>query len=271
MNEEHCFSGPLDLFEYDYVTSKDYERFIAGLPAEQRDFLEEERAWTELKWEWHNGFMVDGNGRSILRKPTEPNDMRRDRELSERLGVSFEQLSDAAWKRVTPCPQRATPPRTAARDGAPLSDDEVLACYRSYVCSSCYAPMGECACDACWGADSGPWSLTWVDPAIQEHVRILEKKGYSTEFRCAGHEPGEGPVIQFLCLHPFGVTLPVPPGFTWHKFRATLYATPLDADKASTMTPRELKERDERLLVDLLAWCHDLPNHGDNDWYGYCW
>lgn len=267
MNQDPCLDGRIDDPEFEYVLYDDFEHRSAGLSAEQRAFLKESRAWTEQKWDWANDFIpVDDDGNPVVRQPATPEGVQFDRELGARLGVSFEQLGDDAWKHVTPCPQRAASSRPAGRDGTGVSDAEVMACYRNYVCDTCYAPLGECTCHACWGPDSKPWGLVWVDPAIQEHIGLLKNKGYLTEFCCAGHEPGEGPCIQFACLHPLGLTLPVPPGYTWHKFRATLYATPLDPDTARAMTPQELQEHGERLLADLLAWCRDLPNH-DGDWY----
>lgn len=53
--------------------------------------------------------------------------------------------------------------------------------YRQYVCSSCFRQLTECTCSTL------PRDLIHMDEAIQDHVRLLNEKGYYTSGSCEGH------------------------------------------------------------------------------------
>ena len=65
--------------------------------------------------------------------------------------------------------------------------------YENYVCPNCFNQLDKCIC-----ITFPPYYMTWIDVKIQEHVRILNKKGYFTKFSCEGHSKYNKTYILFV-------------------------------------------------------------------------
>lgn len=50
-----------------------------------------------------------------------------------------------------------------------------------YVCNTCFCTLDECTCDM------PPWELIMIDRGIQDSIRVLNEKGYTTVYCCEGH------------------------------------------------------------------------------------
>lgn len=123
--------------------------------------------------------------------------------------------------------------------------------YENYVCPYCWNTLDNCTCEI-----FPPYHLTFIDKSIQEHIRILNNKGYRTTGCCEGHRE--------VCISTY-ISFPmnyfehvgVPEGFKYDKKRHMVtytYSTKLKEEKME-----ELKK--EKLAV-LLEWCNNLPNRG---------
>ena len=54
--------------------------------------------------------------------------------------------------------------------------------YMNYVCPYCWHTLNKCTCEL-----FPPYHLMFIDRNIQEHIRILNEKGYRTTGCCEGH------------------------------------------------------------------------------------
>ena len=54
--------------------------------------------------------------------------------------------------------------------------------YTNYVCPYCWNTLDKCTCEL-----FPPYHLILIDRNIQEHVRLLNEKGYRTMACCEGH------------------------------------------------------------------------------------
>ena len=135
--------------------------------------------------------------------------------------------------------------------------DKNLEPYLNYVCYNCFNNVAECTCSNSsverLDNTSLPTCLIMIDRNIQEHIRMLNNKGYVTNFCCEGHHHGDCAYISFTLNHDFGGTLPK--GFVKKKNShggCSIYGT----YKSKKKTFQE--EKDE-LLKNLLEWCESLP------------
>ena len=121
--------------------------------------------------------------------------------------------------------------------------------YINYVCPYCWNTLNKCSCDL-----FPPYHLIFVDQNIQEHIRILNKKGYRTTSCCEGHrEVCINTYVAFADNYFKDVDLPE--GFRYNKGKRIItytYSTKLTKEKME-----ELKT--EKLRV-LLEWCNGLPS-----------
>lgn len=121
--------------------------------------------------------------------------------------------------------------------------------YMNYVCPHCFHTLDECTCEIYL-----PYHLIWIDRGIQEHVRILNQKGYKTTNSCESHNKNTNMYISFAYDYGFGDTLPMPNGFDLmksHNAVSFLY-------KGKT-TDEEFEVQKKEHLADLLEWCRNLP------------
>lgn len=121
--------------------------------------------------------------------------------------------------------------------------------YANYVCPDCWNTLDNCTCKI-----FPPYHLIFIDKNIQEHIRVLNEKGYKTTGCCEGH--------RTVCINTYIAfaidyfdNANMPDGFRYIKNRHIIayeYSTKLTEE-----TMEELKK--EKLAV-LLAWCKSLPN-----------
>lgn len=65
--------------------------------------------------------------------------------------------------------------------------------YELYVCPRCFNPLNKCTCDL-----YPPYELIMIDKNLQEHIRLLNQKGYRTWACCEGHKADEEIYIRLL-------------------------------------------------------------------------
>lgn len=108
--------------------------------------------------------------------------------------------------------------------------------------------MDNCKCDAL------PYGIILIDKNIQEHVRVLNKKGYRTINCCEGHRTDcINTYIEFA--NDYFNDIETPSGFTYNKRRRIITYT-----YSYKLTENEMEEMKEKKLAELLEWCKSLPN-----------
>ena len=120
--------------------------------------------------------------------------------------------------------------------------------YFNYVCPNCMNILNDCTCEL-----FPPYHLIHIDKNIQEHIRLLNEKGYRTLYCCEGHNVGSNTYITFSLDYFNDVEMPK--GFKYSKKRRTIgytYSTKLNEEK--------LKKTKDKKLADLLEWIKILPN-----------
>ena len=100
--------------------------------------------------------------------------------------------------------------------------------YMNYNCPYCWYTLDGCTCDL-----FPPYHLIFIDKNIQEHIRVLNEKGYHTTACCEGHRE--------ICLNTYVAfandyfdNVDMPDGFKHDKKRRTIsytYSTKLTEEK----------------------------------------
>lgn len=125
-----------------------------------------------------------------------------------------------------------------------------LKAYRSYVCPNCFHQLNKCTCKI-----FPPYSLLFIDELIQEHIRILNEKGYRTNGCCESHYNG-----VCICIYiSFGRDSfdSVPEGFYFNKRRQMI----IHDYKAYKNYTRDQFEKEKMVyLAVLLDWVKSLPD-----------
>lgn len=123
------------------------------------------------------------------------------------------------------------------------------AAYNNYVCPYCWNTLNNCTCEL-----FPPYHLIFIDKNIQEHIRILNEKGYRTTACCEGHRTKcINTYISFS--EDYFNNIGTPEGFKYDKKRKTITYT--YSMKLSEEKMEELKS--EKLLI-LSEWIKNLPN-----------
>lgn len=123
--------------------------------------------------------------------------------------------------------------------------------YMNYVCPHCWYVLNDCICKL-----FPPYYLIHIDKNIQEHIRILNKKGYHTMYCCEGHKGGTNTYIVFI--DNYFKEIDTPEDFKYDKKRRMItytYSMKLSEEKME-------KLKKEKLAV-LLEWCRNLPDRKD--------
>lgn len=116
-----------------------------------------------------------------------------------------------------------------------------------YVCPQCFNSPEHCTCEHM------PSYLMQIDRNIQEHIRVLQQKGYRTTSCCESHTPHGNMYINFAFDYGFGDTIPLPDGFEMRKRCVSyMYKRGTSDDEYKTQKARHLKA--------LLDWCKSLPD-----------
>lgn len=121
--------------------------------------------------------------------------------------------------------------------------------YMNYVCPYCWHTLNNCICEL-----FPPYHLTFIDKNIQEHIRILNEKGYHTIGCCEGHRK--------VCINTY-IAFPqdyfkkidIPEGFKYDKKRRIISFT-----YSTKLTKENMEELKKEKLAVLLEWCKSLPN-----------
>lgn len=125
--------------------------------------------------------------------------------------------------------------------------------YLNYVCPYCWNTLDNCTCEL-----FPPYHLIFIDRNIQEHIRILNEKGYRTTGCCEGH--------RTVCINTY-ITFPenyfkeigTPEGFKYDKKRRMITYT-----YSMKLTKDEMEELKAKKLAVLLEWIKSLPNRNNN-------
>jgi hypothetical protein len=124
--------------------------------------------------------------------------------------------------------------------------------YMNYVCPYCWNTLDKCSCSL-----FPPYSLVFVDKNIQEHIRILNNKGYCTSGCCEGHTEVCISTYITFCDEYFGEDLVLPEGFFYNKKKRMVY----HGYKVNQLTSKEFEMEKRKKLTALLRWCKGLPIH----------
>lgn len=116
-----------------------------------------------------------------------------------------------------------------------------------YVCPVCFNQIDYCTCD------SGSWYAIQIDRNIQEHIRILNTKGYKTQYCCESHKPCENMYVAFDGDYGFGSAIELPYGFKKH-FNGVSWMCEINTAMEDYVAQKE------KQLGILLEWCKSLPD-----------
>ncbi len=121
--------------------------------------------------------------------------------------------------------------------------------YINYICPYCWHTLNNCTCDL-----FPPYHLIFIDKNIQEHIRILNEKGYRTIGCCEGHRKTcVNTYIAFADNYFNDMSLPE--GFKYDKKKKTIaYAY------STKLAQANIEEIKKEKLETLLEWCRNLPN-----------
>lgn len=121
--------------------------------------------------------------------------------------------------------------------------------YMNYVCPYCWNTLDSCTCKL-----FPPYHLIYIDNNIQEHIRILNEKGYRTMACCEGHKD--------VCINTYIAfannyfkDIDTPDGFEYDKKRRMITYT-----YSTKLEEKEMEELKKEKLKTLLDWCKSLPN-----------
>lgn len=122
--------------------------------------------------------------------------------------------------------------------------------YMNYVCPYCWNTLNKCTCNL-----FPPYNLIFIDSGIQEHIRILNEKGYRTIGCCEGHiKVCINTYIAFAKDYFTGIEN-IPEGFKYNKNRKMITYT-----YSTRLTKENMEEIKKEKLETLLEWCKSLPN-----------
>lgn len=125
----------------------------------------------------------------------------------------------------------------------------------NHVCSKCFYPSEECKCEPYL-----PWRTIFIDKNIQEVIRILNEKGYWTDFCCEGHYPYYDVYISFSGYSRSLKDVVMPEDFKYIKTRRVIrHKREGDTKVKDKMTIEEFEAEKKKYLNALLEWAKDLP------------
>lgn len=120
--------------------------------------------------------------------------------------------------------------------------------YMNYVCPHCWFTLDSCVCEL-----FPPYYLIHIDINIQEHIRILNKKGYHTMYCCEGHSRNSNTYISFA--DDYFKEISIPDEFKYDKKRRIITYT-----YSMKLTEEKMEELKREKLAILLKWCKGLPD-----------
>lgn len=131
-----------------------------------------------------------------------------------------------------------------------------MSIYENYVCPHCFYTLDKCEC-----LSFPHYSIKWIDKGIQEHVRVLNKKGYKTEYSCESHVPRDEIYLVFASWgRGLEDDIEMPEGFKYDKTdRVMRYKYGKNAKDTKKISAEEFEVKKKKALNDLLEWCKALP------------
>lgn len=128
------------------------------------------------------------------------------------------------------------------------------AAYMNYICPYCWNTLNNCTCEL-----FPPYHLILIDKNIQEHIRILNEKGYRTTGCCEGHRKVcVSTYISFACN--YFKDMSVPDGFKYDKKKKMVVYT-----YKAELAQKRMEEAKREKLEALLEWCKNLPNRNTEE------
>lgn len=125
--------------------------------------------------------------------------------------------------------------------------------YVNFVCPYCWNTLDNCTCSI-----FPPYHTIFIDENIQEHIRLLNEKGYRTMGCCEGHRK--------VCINTYIAftndyfeEADIPEGFKYDKKRRVVTYT-----YSTRLTEEKMEELKREKLAILLEWCKSLPNRKNN-------
>ena len=117
------------------------------------------------------------------------------------------------------------------------------------VCNRCFRPLKDCKCNRI------P-TLVEIDDDILEHIRLLNEKGYYTEYCCSGHldDIWFRPYITFKDFYDFETQ---PKFFEYNKRLNGLYYIVKWENKTDSEWRNQIATESRKELLD---WIKQLPN-----------
>lgn len=122
--------------------------------------------------------------------------------------------------------------------------------YENYVCPTCFKQMDKCTCEI-----YPSYYLCWIDKEIQNHIRILNEKGYETKYSCESHNPRNIIYVNFYDNHDIGTNIEIPEGFKYIKSRKQL-----EHGYNKKLSQEDFEAEKKKHLDILLEWCEKLPD-----------
>lgn len=115
------------------------------------------------------------------------------------------------------------------------------------LCMNCFEPKGKCHCDYYCFVD--------IDDDFIEHIQLLNKKGYYTEYCCAGHidDIWFRPYITFKYKYKFKT---LPKYFRWEERFDGLYYTVKWEENNDMKWRQKIATESRKALLD---WIKELP------------
>lgn len=124
--------------------------------------------------------------------------------------------------------------------------------YENYVCPYCWNTLNKCTCDL-----FPPYHLLLIDKNIQEHIKVLNEKGYCTTGCCEGHRSVCLNTYISFARHYFQ-DAELPSGFKYDQNRKMVTYT-----YSTKLTKENMEEMKAEKLKALLDWCKSLPNNNE--------
>lgn len=121
----------------------------------------------------------------------------------------------------------------------------------NYVCPNCFHQVHECICKF-----YPPWQLIMIDVNIQEVVRILNQKGYTTIGCCESHFGGNNNI--YIAFNMRYDDIGLPNGFTYAKGKTNISYSFKKSEQETKEKYEELKAEKLRALLD---WAQSLPEN----------
>ena len=121
--------------------------------------------------------------------------------------------------------------------------------YMNYICPYCWNTLDNCICEL-----FPPYHLIFIDKNIQEHIRLLNEKGYRTTACCEGHR--EVCINTYIAFADnYFKDVGTPEGFKYDKKRRMVTYT-----YSMKLAEEKMEELKKEKLAVLLEWCKSLPN-----------